>query len=184
MGEMQIQVLAKAKVLGCPIDAGFVKNGDDNTIVVYGKADATRADELSITELFTQLATMVSFGAISQETLKTQLTDQLPEGLKSALDKIKLQLKEAYFVTSSKKPSAGAQPELKGTTEFAFWFDINLHGVTAGLPISLDSISIKLWQTKNATILDEMKISAMKKLLDSARDLPKEDKPDAKPKTQ
>jgi hypothetical protein len=163
MGELQVQVLAKAKVLDCPIDAGFVKDGNKNIIVVYGKADPS-ATAKTLTEIVAEFSNMFSFGA---KPLDQAIKDSLPTQSATPLDKITLQLKEVFFIKSNTLPDK-ITDESKRTSdpssEYAFWFELTTE-LTQGWPIEVDSVSVKFWNTKNDKIKQDMNINAMNDLL-------------------
>jgi hypothetical protein len=175
MDETKFQILARASVLGCPIDAGYIRNGTENIFVVYGKAQPEQ-EAMSLGTLVTRLYELVSFGEQKEEDVTKELTSQLPENIAAVIDDIRFKLKEVFFVTSS-APKTDNDKELikKKTGEFAFWFEIELDDLTANWPIlQIENVSIKIWRTKNPQILDEMKISEMEKLLVFAKNTVKE----------
>lgn len=153
-----IQVLAKAKVLGCPIDAGFMKSETENIMVVYGKPDPNIPPKgVTITELLDSCNKMVAKFPTEEEIKK-----KLPQEIQSVFDKVTFQLNEVYFVKKSTDT----------TSEFAFWLEINTDKLTEGWPIEVESVSIKIWSTMNPKILSEMNISAMQALLASSQNVP------------
>ena len=168
MGDTQIQVLAKATVLGTSIDAGFYKNKEENLIVVYGKADPS-AEPMSLTDLVEQCKNMVAFFK-EEDKPEDQILEALPDEAKKddVLGKIQFRLKEVYFVKSLSQKAGNVESAGK-SSEFAFWFEILLSDLTKGWPIELQNFSIKLWRTTNPKILEEMKISEMEKLLTFAK---------------
>lgn len=178
MGDVQIQVLAKAVVLGTEIDAGYCRrqikvkadNGDKETtqsiLVVYGKANPT-AEGLKLTELVNQCKTMVDFFNSDQEA-REHIVAALPPQAAKYLDSISFQLKEVFFVKPINEVAKGEKGENAVSSEFAFWFDISFQDMTAGWPITVKNISIKLWKTTNPKILEEMNVSSMAELLGMA----------------
>ena len=178
---MDMQILAKAKVLGTPIDAGFMKTTvgttTTSTMIVYGKPDPLDPTPgMTLNELIKSCKDIgASFGG---DDAKDNITKQLPDNItkkKGALDKIRFTLKEVFFVKkSTDNTTAGtttdttADTTAAGTSEYAFWFEINAEDLTKGWPIEIDSVSIKIWATTNRKILEEMKISQMQKLLEEA----------------
>jgi hypothetical protein len=236
---MDVQVLAKAKILGCPIDAGFVKTADQSCMVVYGKPDpALPVEAFTIGQLLHKVSTMVA-DISGKDGFETKLKDNLPKNMldiiygrytydddakkklndyldgektkmigtrrteittalttltdpKSEYDFIEavntklgagkglsadekiiilahaktnstvtIQLNEVYLVLKK----ANASTEQSKSSEFAFWLQVNMGKLTEEWPIEIDTISIKVYNTKNPTILDEMKISEANKLL-------------------
>jgi hypothetical protein len=274
---MQVQVLAKAKILGCPIDAGYIKGSDgSSSMVVYGKPDPARpAPPYTIGQLLHGISEIVK-DVSGNEGLESKIKSNLPQSMldlmygpykytKSAYDsllnskkidktdtklkkllqildpdqcvntnktidplesnntvkkdatwkihtdyqneilflaeiksqygenfdnifnndlksailmyadtasKISIQLNEIFFVKKGNDAS-----------EYAIWLQINSENLTADWPISVESVSIKIYDTNNTKILTEMKISDMANLLEygkSTAQVQKESKTESK----
>jgi len=158
-----IQVLAKANVLGTPIDAGFMKNGAESVMVVYGKPEIPSVGE-TISQFITKIGKMVD-GFPTANDIK----GKLPKKLADAFDNITVTLQEVYLVIKSEdkteENTTTTTTTTKPTSEFAFWLEISSGNLTEGWPIEVQSVSFKIWSTTNPKILEEMNISEMQKLL-------------------
>ena len=154
---MNLQGLAKAKVLGTPIDAVYQKAEDKSTMLVYGHAE--NPTQLELGKFLADMGEMVSFGGITEETIKNALPKSISEG-------IRLSLNHVYFVKES-GPEGPSRDDAPGK-EYAFWVFLHLEDLTSGFPIEVESVSLKLWSTKSEKILDEMKITEVNLLLQNA----------------
>ena len=77
---MSMQILAKAKVLGTPIDAVFQKEEGKSIMLVYGHAENPK--KVTLKELIEGLATMVSFGTLDPATITAALPGTVGDDIK------------------------------------------------------------------------------------------------------
>lgn len=163
-----IQVLAKANVLGLPVDAAYQKKADGSSeMIVFGSV--SNPTPMSLSDLLTELGTLVTLGSINTDTI----TNALPDELAKALDSITFSLNLVYFRRQVPAPGANnstnansntATTDTKGS-EYAFDISVNLGGITAGFPVEVQSVSFKIWATANTQVLQEMDITRINKLL-------------------
>lgn len=158
---INIQVLAKAEVLGLPVDAAYQKNKDGSSeMIVFGAVATPKF--MTVTELLTELGKLVTLGSINEDTIK----NALPDGVAKAMDKIKFSVKVIYFRKGVPAPSPdGTVPAAQKGSEFAFDISVDLAEITAGFPIEVQDVSFKIWSTANSQILQEMDITRINKLL-------------------
>jgi hypothetical protein len=145
-----VQIIADVEVLKCDIKAGIQTSGDKTTVVVYGKAD-TPAPRVTLDELASEFA-----GMIGQSDIK------LPGGIGEDLQ---LSLRHAYYKKVTNKSDDAETAQAASPSDYALWLDLYADQLTQGWPVKIKSVSIKVWQTDNEQILEDMDITAMKKLL-------------------
>jgi len=210
---MATQIIITANVLGAPIEGVYedkkittesVEVGDDSIscdvieskIHVYGTPKGEPQPK-KITELISEIGTLLTVGLIKKETIE----NALPEALKDKLDNITFLLKQVYFAklnyelkadnsadqnkleidsarttnTLSDKykniseSSKTALAQYEDQAEYAFWIQLDIDkSLMAGFPIVISEISIKLWDTENEKILEEMGINAAEDLTKSS----------------
>lgn len=154
------QILAKAKVLGLPVDAAYQKKADGSSDwIVYGSLPTP--EWMSITDLLNQLGNLVTLGLT-----KDAIGSALPKQLTDVLDKIQFRLMQVYF--KKQVPADDDTSDTSKSSEYAFHIEVNLADVTSGFPIEVESISFKIWSTANQLILQEMDINRIEKLLGNA----------------
>lgn len=147
-----VQILADVEVLKCDIKAGIQSDANKTTVVVYGKAD-TPAPRVTLDELASEFAGMIGQDAI-----------ELPGGVGS---KLELSLRHAYYKKVTDKNADAATAQAASPSDYALWLDLYADKLTEGWPVKVKSVSIKVWQTDNEQVLEDMDITAMKKLLGS-----------------
>ena len=201
----QTQIAIKAKVLRAPVDAVYEKKADkekqdinldgsnvtfnvnESTFVIYGHPD--NPESLTLTELFTELATMFTLGTVDAETIK----GLLPDSIQAVMDSVGLTVRNIYWArtgdnlvlpsgatkeqkaalrTAKADPDSAysvAQKKLNDAAafnEYAFWIDFGLdEELLEGFPFQVDSVSFKLWSTDNDEVKKNMEIDKMQKLL-------------------
>ena len=159
----EIHVLAKAKVLGLPVDAAYQRNSDGSSDwIVYGRLPSP--EWMTITDLLNQIGNMVTLGIT-----KDAIGDALPDQLTAVLDDIKFRLIQVYYKQQT-KPTAENQEEpndedIQKKPEYSFHIEVDISDITEGFPIEVENISFKMWSTANQLILDEMDINRINRLL-------------------
>ncbi len=159
----RIQVLAKADVLGLPVDAAYQrKENNSSEIVVYGSVPNPKP--MSLADLLTELGNLVTLGTVKPATI----TDALPSTL-ATLKHITFSLDLVYFRRKSKAPANTSDPTPTAPigSDYAFEVSVNLGGVSADFPMKVLSMSFKIWTTTNAQVLEEMGITKFNKLLET-----------------
>lgn len=151
-----IQILANAKVLKCPIKAGLSSSDTKNTVIVYGKPPELPAPKVSLTEIAQEFGEVFNLKDI-----------KLPGNIGES---ITFSLRQAYFKKVSEK-SVDNTPvvdsgQAKNGADYALWLELYADKLTEGWPIEVSSVSIKVWNTNSALVLKDMEITAMQALLD------------------
>ena len=144
-----VQVLADVEVLKCDIKAGIQKNETNTTVVVYGKSEQP-APRVTLKEVANEFANMISLDDIS---------------LPGAIGDIELSLRQAYYKKVSVNTDDPAEAQGKSPSDYALWLDLHADKLTEGWPVKVKTVSIKVWQTTNEQVLEDMDIAAMQKLL-------------------
>lgn len=87
------------------------------------------------------------------------IMSQLPSFVTDAMDSISVTLNEVYFHV--KRVQADGRLDI----EYAFWIMLNYDNSKLKLPLAIEDVYLKIWNTENSNILDEMDISSIKNLL-------------------
>jgi hypothetical protein len=125
-----VQVIAKANVLGAPVNTAFVKKetekeiNDGNTpikctlseniMLVHGHPEKPVLKTLDA--LIKELTSLISLGKLD----KNKLLDVLPDGVKTALENIEFSVNEIYFLkktASLKAPDSTQQDKINKQLE-------------------------------------------------------------------
>lgn len=187
-----IQIAAKAEILGTTIDAAFFKRESEDNLkidnedyqftlsekimLVYGKP------ETPLRKPLTKILQELTFGLVDIKEIKKQV----PDAVAKALDGISVSVNQMYFVKtgvdlgnaksgkkiSEKKndPDVISYKEKKEkSSEYALWINIDIDPkLMEDFPVKVTDLSIKVWSTENAKVLEEMQITAIQKLLEAA----------------
>lgn len=191
-----IQTKIKAAILGTKVDALYEKRKKEKKLVitkdvaakdviikdtitlVYGHPE--KPVEKSITDLIEELGQLFTLGNLKPDTIK----NSLPDSVAKVLGKILFSVRHIYYLKVDRKilnqnkivkNDATATQEVKdeyaqvNKPEYAIWLDVMADkSLFTGFPISVDSLSFKVWEANNQKVLDEMEINSAKKLLEDA----------------
>lgn len=144
-----VQVLADVEVLKCDIKAGIQKDTTNTTVVAYGKADQP-APRVTLQEVSNEFSGMIGEGDLD-----------LPE----VVANLELSLRQVYYKKVTPKGTDAAAAQDQKPSDYSLWLDLFADKITEGWPVKVNKVSIKVWQTTNEQILEDMEINAMKKLL-------------------
>lgn len=187
-----IQIAAKAEILGTPVQAGFLKretkdtlkidqkeigfNVSEEIMLVYGKP------EIPLRKSLSSVLQELTFGKWDVDSIRKQL----PEVAVSMLDGIDVSVNHVYFVKTARtlkdddgeeKISENLDHEItkeylkakNNTFEYALWIDINVKPeLMEQFPVKVTNISVKVWSTDNEKVLEEMKIKEVETLMANA----------------
>ena len=190
-----MQCIAKAKILKREICAVIQKqqNTLDNDVTILGNTtmvvkstdekDGDVPQSITLQEIVDQFGSILGQGdkldlpgEVADDVTFTlrqvyfkKVTDNIPEI--DQLTRMKVGDTDTYeditidqtHVTKARDAGKAAQP-----SEYALWLDVNLSELTEGWPIEIESLSIKAWNTNNQTVLEEMGINEMQRLLSDA----------------
>lgn len=160
-----LQILAKAEVLGCPIDAAYQKTETKSTTIVYGKSDPLNPKKKTLTDLTNEFGNVFTVEDLSKS---------LPATLTNITDSIEYSLNQVFYLKQTDVlPPNATQEQIDQVKEskpgeYALWLELHAPGLIDGWPIDVDSVSVKVWSTKNPKVLEDMKINEMQQLLDYA----------------
>lgn len=161
-----VQVLVKAKVLECPVDAVYDKKDGNSTMVVYGKPDPNLPEKwMDVAELIKSIGEVGASFTGGENIIE----NALPEELKTVMKNIKFRLRQVYLVKKGNRDQKVKEGE---ESDYAFWLELNPSALTKDWPIDVENVSIKVYTTKNSIILDEMGMTETQKLLEFANSAP------------
>ena len=150
-----MQILADVEVLKCPIKAGYQKQGDTATVVVYGKPAMLPAPRVTLDELAKEFGSMVE---------QKEIGSNLP----GEVGTMEFSLRQAYYGKQTKTEATGQAQKEEKPNDYALWLDIHSDTLTKGWPVKVGAVSIKIWNTASPQILKDMEITEMQTLLSYA----------------
>ena len=148
-----VLVLADVEVLKCDIKAGIENDGTNTTVVAYGKSEQTPPPRVTFTEVAAEFADMIGVGDLN-----------LPSGVGD----VELSLNQVYYKKVTANSVAVADAQATNISDYALSLNLYAEKLTEGWPVKVKNVSIKVWQTDNTHILDDMDITGLKQLLGQA----------------
>ena len=132
-------------------------DSESGKIVVRQPKAGVDAQGLSIQEFLDEITQNELFKNL--EINPPEIT--LPDIVKKVTEDIRITLNEIFMLIETKEPKS---------VEFAIWVSMDATKLreTKLFPVAIDTAYIKVWNTDNEIICDEMDITLIKKLLESA----------------
>ena len=111
---------------------------------------------ISVAQIADQIADMIE--KLAGEKSSVSLEIPWPEGAKEIADGMQVYLKEVYLKATTEEPKS---------VEYALWIGIeSTDQLKEQFPITLDELYLKVWNTTNEQVLEEMNISQIQNLLE------------------
>lgn len=89
----------------------------------------------------------------------TDIQEKLPKFVNDVIKSISVRFNEVFFHVKRVREDG------KLHIDYAFWISLSYDNNTLKLPIAIEDLYLKVWNTENSRILEEMAITTMKDLL-------------------